>query len=55
MTREPVLTIGLLVAIGIALLQSLGAGTIDSADDIVSIILPIIGAAIARSQVTPVP
>lgn len=55
MNREPVLIVGALIAVAVAVLQEFGKGTIDSADDIVSIALPIIGAFIARSQVTPAP
>jgi hypothetical protein len=52
--REPVLAVSVFVAAAIAVLTELGAGNIDSLEDIVLIALPVIGAAVARGQVTPV-
>ena len=54
MRREPSLVVGVLVAVAIAVLNELGAGNIDSLEDIVTIALPIVGAWLVREQVTPV-
>lgn len=52
--REPVAFVGFLVAAAIAVLTEVGHGNIDSLEDIATIVLPLIGAFIARQQVTPV-